>query len=222
MEHSVCIHDAIRAIQTTVSLFGFDRVGLSFNGGKDSTVLLHLVMLAFPEDYRKFTFVYFKQQNEFPEVLKFIQRCDKQYDLSLRYLESSFKEELAQLLDKTHIKAIFLGTRRGDPKSSSLCTFTPSDPGWPVFMRVMPILDWSYAQIWQFLKDKPYCVLYDENTRPNPLLLQDDDTYLPACMLENELHERSGRISSTENHGSSNCNDKYCCTDGHCTSNQIT
>ena len=71
-------------------------------------------------------------------------------------------------------------------------------------MRILPILDWTYEEVWDFIKMLciPYCSLYDEgytslgsqeNTRPNPLLLQTDGTYLPAFYLRDESKERDGR-----------------------------
>ncbi|CAN0426586.1 unnamed protein product, partial [Ectocarpus sp. 13 AM-2016] len=34
----------------------------------------------------------------------------------------------------------------------------------PPFMRVNPVIDWNYGQVWAFLRDfeLPYCSLYDE------------------------------------------------------------
>ncbi|CAN0538644.1 unnamed protein product [Ectocarpus sp. 12 AP-2014] len=78
----------------------------------------------------------------------------------------------------------------------------------PPFMRVNPVIDWNYAQVWAFLRDfeLPYCSLYDEgytslgnldNTFPNPYLRKRASSaaeeYLPAYMLSDWSMERAGR-----------------------------
>jgi FAD synthetase len=59
---------------------------------------------------------------------------------------------------------IVMGTRRGDPDGGGLQAFTPSSAWMPPFMRVNPILAWTYGEVWAFLKGHgvPYCSLYDE------------------------------------------------------------
>lgn len=49
-------------------------------------------------------------------------------------------------------------------KIDKLTHFDQTDKGWPDFMRVHPIIDWSYKSIWDFLLrlQVPYCSLYDE------------------------------------------------------------
>ena len=44
-----------------------------------------------------------------------------------------------------------------------LSSFTMTDADWPQFMRVNPILDWSYINVWSCIRSLcvPYCSLYD-------------------------------------------------------------
>uniref|UniRef100_D8Q870 FAD synthase n=1 Tax=Schizophyllum commune (strain H4-8 / FGSC 9210) TaxID=578458 RepID=D8Q870_SCHCM len=88
------------------------------------------------------------------------------------------------------ISAILIGTRRSDPHGARLSFRNPTDPGWPDFERINPIINWSYKDVWIFLRrlDVPYCCLYDQgytslgstfNTFPNPALLIDEDAPSP-------------------------------------------
>lgn len=198
------LEHALRTIRITFSLFGAEGCCLSFNGGKDSTVLLHLIMQAFPDEYKKMHFVFFQNDNEFPEVQQFVKDMDAKYKLNIHYSCASFREGLAELLSRTKIKAIFLGTRVGDPHSTRLSGFCPSDEGWPVFMRVHPVLGWEYAHVWEYLAGKDYCSLYNQgytslgtvkDTKQNPKLRGPDGKYRPASDLVDGRYERCGRAN---------------------------
>ncbi|KAJ5770099.1 uncharacterized protein N7511_002150 [Penicillium nucicola] len=120
-------------------------------------------------------------------------------------LRSSFEDYLSR---NPGIKAIFVGTRRTDPHGAQLTHFDRTDGGWPDFVRVHPVIDWHYAEIWAFIRhlDLRYCSLYDEgytslggtsDTHPNPKLRQGVDgqkaDYLPAYQLTEDMAERLGR-----------------------------
>lgn len=47
---------------------------------------------------------------------------------------------------------------------SDVKALAPTDPSWPSVLRIHPILNWTYIDVWDFLKDLdvPYCSLYDE------------------------------------------------------------
>jgi FAD synthetase len=59
-----------------------------------------------------------------------------------------------------------MGSRRTDPYCENLHDFSPSDvsKGYPAFVRVNPILDWTFQMVWNFLKsfELPYCSLYEQ------------------------------------------------------------
>lgn len=185
---------------------------LSFNGGKDCTVLLHLVHEMMKHKgfkNHKLLAVYFKLEDSFPEVEQFVQDTVKRYNLDLLELQGPMKEGLTKLLkEKPHLKAVFMGSRRGDPRCQSLTEITKTDNGWPDIMRVNPLLDWSYQNVWQMIREFqiPYCKLYDQgysslgsvhNTSRNPALVQTNPdgtvTLLPPDSLHDDQSERQGR-----------------------------
>jgi len=113
-----------------------------------------------------------------------------------------------------------MGTRLGDPDcvgNEGLSAQRPSDDWIPTrFMRVQPIVRWSYNDVWRFLRELsiPYCELYNEGytsigskpyTLRNPHLECADGSYSPAYELTDGSLERSGRkakvvpLAKTEN-----------------------
>jgi FAD synthetase len=192
------------------------RYCVSFNGGKDCTVLLHLLssVLKSRGVEEEIPTLYIKIPDMFPELEEFVQRSVERYRLRLIEFEGpDYKkalEELKRRQSEKGLEYIMMGTRATD-LSRPLSVFQKTDQGWPQFTRVNPLLNWSYSQIWAFLRDLevPYCSLYDKgytslgsrsNTRLNPKLEvrtpHGDVTYLPAYMLKDCDQERSGRSTT--------------------------
>ena len=207
---SACVKGAWAIIQQTLQLYSLDELCISFNGGKDCTVLLLILQaalnkLASPD--HQLRALYIRYDSPFPQAEEFISETTKRYNLNLITMNGNIKDALKTLKEtQPSIKAILLGTRRHDPFSDALRTFSPTDPDWPHYMRVNPILDWHHADVWSFIRecDIPYCSLYDEgytslgsshNTNPNPALKYEDGSnrYKPAYMLEDGHLERAGR-----------------------------
>uniref|UniRef100_A0A0D6R103 FAD synthase n=1 Tax=Araucaria cunninghamii TaxID=56994 RepID=A0A0D6R103_ARACU len=216
---------SIYVIERTLSLYSFDDVALSFNGGKDSTVLLHLLRAGYAlvearEDggnepvwskpKHPIRTIYFESHGAFPEINAFTYTTAKAYDLQMEIIRLDFKSGLEALIKVKPVQAIFLGTRIGDPNAVGQEQFSPSSAGWPPFMRVNPILDWSYRDVWAFLLacKVPYCKLYDQgytsigsihDTVPNGLLCVenpsgDKEKFRPAYLLADGRLERAGRM----------------------------
>ncbi|OAY82112.1 putative FAD synthase [Ananas comosus] len=185
-----------------------EEVALSFNGGKDSTVLLHLIRAGYYLHMDKTDLcngiqqdgllncpirtIYFESPCAFPEINSFTYETASHYGLPLEIIRSDFKSGLEGLLKEKPTKAIFLGTRIGDPNAVGQEQFSPSSNGWPPFMRVNPILDWSYRDVWSFIltcKVK-YCSLYDQGIADSSSM---EENFKPAYMLLDGRLERAGR-----------------------------
>ncbi len=192
-----------------------DKWCVSFNGGKDSTVVLYLML----EACRKLELIpplliFYNQPDEFPEVLSFIHYIVEKHKLRLHTFDCSYKESMFEL-KQLGIRYILMGQRSTDPtpKKQQMKMMEPIDyfditnDATSIF-RVNLILKWSYANVWKFLLSSSkyeYCLLYSEgysslgntkNTIKNPFLFDaQNNQYKHASELQNgdEL-EREGRL----------------------------
>ncbi|XP_054817140.1 uncharacterized protein LOC129316772 isoform X2 [Prosopis cineraria] len=215
-------NNSIYVIQRAFSLYSIEEIAFSFNGGKDSTVLLHLLRASYflhkggqnsPNGSLKgfpIRTIYFETPSTFPEINSFTYDTAATYGLPMDNIRLDLKSGLEDLLKNKPIRAIFLGVRIGDPTAIGQEQFSPSSPGWPPFMRVNPILDWSYRDVWAFLLtcNVQYCCLYDQgytsigsiyDTVPNALLSigNSSNEFKHAYMLSDGRLERAGRAKNS-------------------------
>ncbi|KAJ5674405.1 uncharacterized protein N7477_004339 [Penicillium maclennaniae] len=217
----------------SLSEYKLSEISLSYNGGKDCLVLLILFLAGLHpysahqhEDHKTITetstgpateemipSIYALPPDPFPSVEEFVVSSAQAYHLSItKYTTNPPNTTIRTVFeDYLHrhpgIKAIFVGTRRTDPHGAKLTHFDRTDHGWPNFMRIHPVIDWHYAEIWAFIRhlDLEYCDLYRQgytslggtsDTKPNPKLRKQgghDTEYLPAYELTEDIEERLGR-----------------------------
>jgi len=190
------------------------ELALSFNGGKDACVVLYLWLASLMatqqhgvvEDIR-LRVVFFDSTDEFVEVQRFVQFVVRSLNLLMvTFVQRSFKDGMAELV-ADGVRAMVMGQRRGDPWTADVDAFSPSSDGWPAFMRINPIIEWSYMHVWTFLRAfaLPYCSLYHEGytslgsvntTVQNPVLRRADGSFAPAWELQDESRERDSRRPS--------------------------
>jgi len=208
---------ALGVIDTVLEKYSLEEISLSYNGGKDCLVLLILLLCSL-STHRKplpkaLHTVYIISPHPFVEVDEFVNLSVDTYKLDLARYAMPMKQAFeVYLKEHKNVKAILVGTRRTDPHGQSLTHFDPTDSGWPCFMRVHPVIDWHYAEIWAFIRhfEIPYCPLYDQgytslggttDTHPNPALKAGDaavkdstkQTFRPAYELVEDKAERLGR-----------------------------
>ncbi|KAK1776808.1 hypothetical protein QBC45DRAFT_434757 [Copromyces sp. CBS 386.78] len=213
--------DAMEVIEEALRRYRPQEISLSYNGGKDCLVLLILILACWPASsiqqpstttkqtllLPRLQCIYIAPPDPFREVEDFVATTTGEYHLDLARYALPMRQALDKYLEeKPTVKAVFMGTRRTDPHSEFLASFTPTDKGWPQFMRINPVLDWHYVEIWTFIRqlDIPFCSLYSHgfsslggttDTRPNPALALDADgnKFRPAYELTRDDEERLGR-----------------------------
>jgi len=215
------IQKAYYDIHECLNSYRPEELSIAFNGGKDSIVLLHLIDMAFKNKAEEtkqsdwnicnIVTLYFVSEKAFEEVNHYVEKIVSEYNLQIyRITAKGFKAGLQEVKQKyPKIKAIFMGTRKGDPCTENSTLRSPTDNGWPEFMRLNPILNIEYDQVWKYIEHFkiPYCSLYTQgytsigetnNTVPNPDLFvcRSEDgkcEYKHARLLTDSSKERDGR-----------------------------
>lgn len=215
------VQESIEIIEKSFRTYKVENTCVSFNGGKDCTAVLHLVhsisqkYVTKNNEHRLRAF-YAQLPDHFLEESRFVHDTVRRYNLNLmQYSTSSLKKSLNNLKSEApNIEAIFIGTRKDDLKpGTKMEPMTPTDNDWPKFMRINPILNWTYGQVWDFIRELeiPYCDLYNQgysslgtqtNTVKNSSLLKYDydgkPYYLPAWNLTSFQEERLSRSISQD------------------------
>lgn len=134
------VKTSLEVIEKTFSTWNYDEIALSYNGGKDSVVLIELVnqvLTHYVNDdddkmsdgdcpLKKLRAIFFSSKKNFKEVDKFMWETSEIYNLNVHVVDKSFKEGLKSLIDPdpslnmTPLKAMFMGTRYIDPGGSMI------------------------------------------------------------------------------------------------------
>lgn len=173
-------------IQKTHEGYNPEKVVVAWTGGKDSTVLLHLIRTYFNGSI-PFPVMFNDSTMEFDEIYKFVGKLSKDWNLNLVIIkhddrefeefsktsDSERKKELVRIMkihalnrfQKEHcIEAYIAGIRWDEhPVRSSEKYFSPRKN----HTRVHPILHFTESDIWEYIKklSVPYVRLYDQGYR---------------------------------------------------------
>lgn len=128
----------MKVLNETFDKYSLDKIFLSFNGGKDCTVLLHMVDSVLKKRKPnhdenvdniddRILCLYIQPAEPFVEVENFVEQCRSQYRINVqipRDVSTSMKQALQVICDEnSKLAACLMGCRRTDPYCDKLLTF---------------------------------------------------------------------------------------------------
>ncbi len=200
---------SMEVIREAFERFG-EACGVAYTGGKDSTVLLHLIRRVF-QGKVPFKIINVDTGVEFEEVCRFRDRMREDWGLdlhvfknkeALRWLKIAQNPEeccyhlktvpMKKAIEELGFKALFTGVRWDEnPARANERYFSERTD--PPHVRVHPLLHFTEQDIWSYIRKYkvPYCSLYDQGYRG----LDCKPCTRPAT---EGGHERAGRAQDKE------------------------
>jgi phosphoadenosine phosphosulfate reductase len=198
------INKSKQVIRKALGSFDKGKLGVAWTGGKDSTVLLHLVREVCGGEV-ELAVMFNDSTMEFEEVYELVDRLEKEWGLNLirivhpkRKLKKVDSEKIRELkieaiekAVKEHgLEALMAGIRWDEHRARAKEKyFSPRKD----HMRIHPLLHFTEKNIWEYIKKfkVPYVSLYDKGYRS----LGEKPFTRPA---KKKGKERSGREADKE------------------------
>ena len=183
MQLSAEVKKAQEVIKKASRKWQSNEIVIAWTGGKDSTVILHLIRSVFKNKI-PFKVMFNDSTLEFEEVYNFIKKIEKDWNLDLlwikhlpedltAYKKTKDKEQKMEIMrlakinainfaiSKYRIKAFISGIRWDEHEARSKETYFSKRS---THERVHPILHFTYNDIWEYIRkfNVPYVNLYDK------------------------------------------------------------
>ena len=97
-EHELLLLDRIEVIKKTIEKYGEEKCYLSFSGGKDSTVLHHLLDIAVPNN--KIKRVYANTGMDYKAITEFVKEMKKNDD---RFVIINPRTNIKNKIGRAHV-----------------------------------------------------------------------------------------------------------------------
>jgi phosphoadenosine phosphosulfate reductase len=206
------IEKSQQVLKETFQKWSPEEVAIAFTGGKDSTVVLHMVREYFNKKVP--CPVLFVEESHFKEVYDFVKKLKESWELNLivsadkkslkEYYQTKDRErkkELARILKINALKkalkeyqwqALMVGIRWDEHPARAKETYFSLRED-PCHTRVHPILHFKEKDIWEYIKifNVPYNPLYKQGYRS----LGEKEFTKPTPP---QAEERAGRERSKE------------------------
>ena len=122
-----CIQLQFQVLKESLENYDTSQLFLSFNGGKDCTVLLHLLINFFQNNSYDFTdlkIIYMQPEQPFVEIELFIENCINDYSIYIEKINGDIRKVLEVICNSNKaMKACFMGSRQTDPYCQNLKAF---------------------------------------------------------------------------------------------------